>query len=134
MGADQVSGSSHALHGAWRYVAATLDGKPSRPNGKAMIYYAPSGDMVVQVSPGNKISKAGAKPTPEEALAALDGYIAYFGSYTIDDHARTVTHHRKGSIQPGDTADLVRRYAIEGDTLTLSPPDTTYEVKWERIK
>ena len=129
-----VSGLFHPLHGAWRYVTATLDGNPSRPNGKGIIYYAPSGDMVVQVSPGSDTAKAGAKSTPEEALAALDGYIAYFGTYTIDAAAKTVTHHRLGSVQPGDSADLVRRYTIEGDRLTLSPPGTNYEVKWERIK
>jgi hypothetical protein len=129
-----VVSASHPLHGAWRYVTATLDGKPSRPNGKGMIWYGPSGDMVVQVSPGNGIGKAGAKPTPDEALAALDGYIAYFGTYSIDERAQTVTHHRKGSVQPGDTADLVRGFKIEGDRLTLSPPGTNYEVKWERIR
>jgi hypothetical protein len=129
-----VSDSSHPLHGAWRYVTANLDGKPSRPNGKGIIYYGPSGDMVVQVSPGTETGKLGDKPTPEEALAALDGYIAYFGTYTIDAAAKTVTHHRLGSVQPGDSADLVRRYTVEGDRLTLSPPGTNYEVKWERIK
>ena len=67
-------------------------------------------------------------------MAALDGHIAYFGTYTIDEHAQTVTHHRTGSVQPGDTADLVRRFTIDGDKLTLNPPGTTYEVKWERIK
>ena len=134
MGADQVSAPSHPLQGAWRYVDATMDGKSTRPNGRGMIYYAPSGDMVCQVSPGNVVGRAGAKPTPDEALAALDGAIAYFGTYTIDERAQTVTHHRKGSVQPGDTADLVRRYKIEGDRLTLNPPGTNYEVKWDRIK
>jgi hypothetical protein len=98
------------LQGAWRYIDATMDGKSTRPNGKGIIYYAPSGDMVCQVSPGNVVGKAGAKPTPEEALAALDGHIAYFGTYSIDERAQTVTHHRKGSVQPGDPADLVRRF------------------------
>jgi hypothetical protein len=129
-----VSAPSHPLHGAWRYVDALLDGKSTRPNGQGIIYYAPSGDMVCQVSPGNIVGKAGAKPTPDEALAALDGYIAYFGTYSIDENARTVTHHRKGSVQPGDTADLVRKYTIRGDRLVLNPPGTTYEVHWERMK
>jgi hypothetical protein len=99
-----------------------------------MIYYAPSGEMMCQVSPGNEVKKAGAKPTPDEALAALDGHIAYFGTYTIDERAQTVTHHRAGSVQPGDTADLVRKYTIDGDHLKLNPPGTTYEVHWKRIK
>ena len=60
VGADQVSASSHPLLGAWRYVDALLDGKSTRPNGKGIIYYAPSGDMVCQVSPGNVVGKAGA--------------------------------------------------------------------------
>ena len=124
----------HPLQGAWRYIDATMDGKSTRPNGKGLIYYAPSGAMVCQVSPGNVVAKAGTKPTPEEALAALDGTIAYFGTFTIDERAQTVTHHRQGSVQPGDTADLVRRFTIEGDKLKLNPPGTNYVVHWERMK
>jgi hypothetical protein len=129
-----VVSALHPLVGAWRYVDATLDGKSTRPNGKGMIYYAPSGVMMCQVSPGNAVAKAGAKPTPEEALAALEGTIAYFGTYTIDERAQTVTHHRQGSVQPGDTADLVRKFTIEGDRLQLNPPGTNYIVHWERIR
>jgi len=125
--------SAHPLVGAWRYVDALMDGKSSRPGGKGIIYYAPSGDMVCHVSPGT-VAKAGAKPTPEEALDALDGHIAYFGTFSIDERAHTVTHHRLGSVQPGDTADLVRKYTIKGDRLVLNPPGTNYEVHWERIK
>ncbi len=126
--------NAHPLQGAWRYIDALMDGKSARPNGKGIIYYAPSGDMVCQVSPGHEIKRAGATPTGEEALAALDGLIAYFGTYSIDESAQTVTHHRKGSAQPGDTADLVRKFTIDGDRLVLNPPGTRYEVHWERIK
>jgi hypothetical protein len=126
--------STHPLVGAWRYVDALLDGKSSRPGGKGIIYYGPAGEMACQVWPGKVVAKAGARPTPDEALAALDNHIAYFGSYSIDERAQTVTHHRTGSVQPGDTADLVRRYMIEGDRLTLNPPGTDYQVMWERIR
>ena len=128
-----MSVSSHPLVGAWRYVDAIQDGKSTRPGGKGIIYYAPTGEMACQVSPGN-VSRAGAKPTAEEALKALDGHIAYFGTYSIDERAQTVTHHRLGSVQPGDTADLVRKYTIDGNKLVLNPPGTNYEVHWERIK
>lgn len=129
-----MSAASHPLVGAWRYVDATLDGKSTRPDGKGMIYYAPSGEMMCQVSPGNEVKKAGAKPTADEALAALDGAIAYFGTYSIDERAQTVTHHRLGSVQPGDTADLVRKFTIDGDKLQLNPPGTNYVVHWQRLK
>ena len=125
------------LFGAWRYVGATIDGKP-RPgrgaNPKGIIYYGPSGEMIVQVAPDRERKMAGSKPTPEETQAALHEYIAYFGSYTLDERAKTVTHHRQGSVQPNDTADLVRGYEFAGDRLILRPPGTTYEVVWERIK
>jgi hypothetical protein len=129
-----VVSASHPLVGTWRYVDAKLDGKSTRPNGKGMIYYAPSGAMMCQVSPGNDVKRAGAKPTPDEALAALDGHIAYFGTFSIDEAAQTVTHHRLGSVQPGDTADLVRNFTIEGDKLTLNTVGTNYFVYWERMR
>jgi Lipocalin-like domain len=90
--------------------------------------------MVVQVAPDGPRSKAGSTPTPEEAKAALTDYVAYFGTYSVDERARTVTHHRFGSVQPGDVADLVRGYEFTGDRLILRPPGTTYEVIWERIR
>ncbi|MFL6799644.1 MAG: lipocalin-like domain-containing protein [Xanthobacteraceae bacterium] len=125
------------LHGAWRYVGATLDGKPRADRGAnaiGIIYYDPSGVMSVQVAPDRERRKAQVEPTSEEAKAALTGYIAYFGTYSVDEAARTVTHHRQGSVQPGDTADLVRGYEFQGDRLILRPPGTTYAVVWERIK
>jgi Lipocalin-like domain len=125
------------LHGAWRYLGSNTDGKPTPGRGanpKGIIYYDPSGSMVVQVAPDKERSKAGSAPTPDEAQAALLGYIAYFGTYTVDETAATVTHHRHASVQPGDAADLVRGFEFSGDRLILRPPGTTYEVVWERIK
>jgi len=125
------------LHGAWRYLGSNTDGKPTPGRGanpKGIIYYDPSGSMVVQVAPDTERGKAGSAPTPDEAQAALLGYVAYFGTYTIDERARTVTHHRHASVQPGDVADLVRGFEFVGDRLILRPPGTTYEVLWERIK
>jgi hypothetical protein len=125
------------LHGAWRYLGSNTDGKPTPGRGanpKGIIYYDPSGSMVVQVAPDKVRAKAGAAPTPDEAQAALAGYIAYFGTYTVDEKAATVTHHRQASVQPGDVADLVRGFEFSGDRLILRPPGTTYEVVWERIK
>ena len=70
----------------------------------------------------------------DDFAAALDNHIAYFGSWSIDEAAQTVTHHRLGSVQPGDTADLVRKFKIEGDRLTLNTVGTNYFVYWERMK
>ena len=126
--------ASHPLVGTWRYVDAKLDGKSTRPNGKGMIYYAPSGAMMCQVSPGNDVKRAGAKPTPDEALAALDGHIAYFGTYSIDEARADRDASSARQRAAGDTADLVRKFTIEGDKLTLNPAGTNYFVHWERMK
>jgi hypothetical protein len=124
------------LVGAWRYVGTTIDGvnKPRGKNPKGMIYYGPHGEMSVQIAPDVERKRAGAEMSPEEAKAAVTDYIAYFGSYTIDEKAGTVTHHRQASIQPGDSGELVRRYELVGDRLILRAANSTMEVTWERIR
>ena len=124
------------LIGAWRYVGTRINGGnwDRGANPKGMIYYGSHGEMAVQIAPDVKRPRAGAVMTPDEAKIALTDYIAYFGTYTIDEQAGTVTHHRQDSIQPGDTGDLVRRYELIGDRLVLRAPNSTLEVSWERIK
>jgi hypothetical protein len=124
------------LEGAWRYVGTRIDGGNWNrgANPKGMIYYGPHGEMAVQIAPDVNRTRAGTAMTPEEAQIAVKDYIAYFGTYTVDEQAGTVTHHRLDSLQPGDTGDLVRRYEFIGDRLVLRPPNSTMEVTWERIK
>jgi len=124
------------LIGAWRYVGTRVNGSKwdRGANPKGMIYYGPHGEMAVQVAPDVKRLRAGAAMTAEEAKIALKDYIAYFGTYTVDEQAGTVTHHRHDSVQPGDTGDLVRRYEFSGDRLILHGINSTLEVTWERIK
>jgi hypothetical protein len=124
------------LAGAWSYVGTWVDGVPKErgtsPSG--MIVYMPSGHMSVQVAPEHPRKRAGTEATPQEAKDALTGYVAYFGTYVIDEGAGTVTHRRRASIQPGDTADLVRAYEFSGERLILRPPGSKQEIIWERVK
>jgi hypothetical protein len=125
------------LIGSWRHLGSTVDGKPRDERGtqpKGIIIYDAHGHMACQVAPDRVVSKAGAEPTGEEAKAALQGHIAYFGTYSVDERARTITHHRQGSVQPGDKGDVVRGYELVGDRLILRPVGTTTEVIWQRIK
>jgi hypothetical protein len=127
---------ANKLLGAWRYVGTRInDSNWDRgANPKGMIYYGPHGEMAVQIAPDVKRTRAGAAMTPQEAFTAVKDYIAYFGTYTVDEAAGTVTHHRQDSLQPGDGGDLVRRYELNGDRLVLRAPNSTLEVTWERIK
>jgi hypothetical protein len=114
--------------GTWRIVSPTQTG---------LMYYDAAGNMAAQVMPTRARQKfAGAQPTPDEAKDALTGYLAYFGTYTVDDGARTVTHHRKGNINPGQiNDDVVRAYVFESDDrLVLTPAGSTNQIIWERMK
>ncbi len=124
------------LIGSWLYVGSTLDGKPQPERGaspKGIIIYDAHGYMACHVAPDRDEARAGKEPTGDEAKAALADHIAYFGTYSVDERERTVTHHRQGSVQPGDKGDVVRGYEFAGDRLILRPVGTTREVIWERI-
>ena len=136
-GFDPNSEIAKRFFGAWRYVGSIIDGKPHPARGtdpKGIIIYDPSGYMAAQVVPGGPRMRAGSEPTPDEAKAALTGLIGYFGRYTIDTEARTVTHHREATVQPGEGGDVVRGYEFAGDRLILRPVGRVHEVIWERIR
>jgi Lipocalin-like domain len=126
------------LIGSWRHVGTRIDGKTDGARGhspKGIIMYDVHGHMACHVAPDREIAKAGKEPTPDEAKAALADHVAYFGTYSVDEKARIVTHHKQGSIQPGDKGDVVRSYEFAGDRLILRPAGTTgYEIIWERIR
>lgn len=121
--------------GAWRYIGTFDDGVPRNrgANPTGMIVYTAGGHMSVQIAPDRPRTKAGKTATPDEAKAALTDYIAYFGTYTIDEKG-VVTHRRQASIQPGDVPEVVRAPEFKGDRMTLRPPNTKMEIVWERIK
>ena len=114
--------------GTWRAV---------QDNQIGIMIYDSLGNMAVQVMPTRpRKPYAGAQPTPDEAKDALTGYLAYFGTYTVDEKAHTITHHRKGSVTPGLVGqDAVRHYEFEpNDRLVLIPVDTGNRINWERAK
>jgi hypothetical protein len=142
--------------GAWRLVS--IEGNPpGRPNfydqPSGMIMYVPSGHMCVNI-----VFKADRKPfapytrglltaTTEERAAAFDSYAAYFGTFTVDAKAGTITHHLENNLIPGrQGTDNVRWFEFQGDSRlylipmedgkggVLARKDATYKLLWERIK
>ena len=114
--------------GTWRLVSDSSTG---------LMYYDGLGNMAAQVMPGRARPKyAGAQPTPDEAKDALAGYLAYFGTYSVNERAHTITHHRKGNINPGQIDDdAVRRYEFApGDRVILTPVGSGNRITWERAK
>ena len=129
------------LIGGWRLVSSTVGGKitPERgakPTGLA--FYDASGWVSIQFQrDGRDASIKAAEPTPQDAVAALESYWAYFGTYSVDAWAKLVTHHRQGSVTPGweSHRDYVRAYAFAGpDRLILRPVNNSNELIWDRLK
>ncbi len=78
-------------------------------NSNGYIIYSDTGQMAVHIMPKVR-AKPSSQPTPEEAQAAIRGYSAYFGTYTVSDEGQFVTHHRVGQINPGGIVDAKRYY------------------------
>lgn len=127
--------------GSWRLVETTSDGKVRPERGAkpiGMITYHESGWMAAQIQPDRPpVPLSGKEPTGDEAKAALFGYTAYFGTFTVDEKRKVVTHHRKGSVSPGweQRPDFERAYEFVGeDRVILRPVGNKNELIWERLK
>ncbi len=127
--------------GSWKLVSIEDDGGPNsrgdHPVG--LIYYDAAGNMAAQIMPDRARPKwkSGEGPTPEQAKEAITGYTAYFGTYSVDEKARTVSHHREGSLTPGTVGvDAVRKYEFApGDRLILTPVENpSVRLTWERAR
>jgi len=87
------------------------------------LYYDASGRMGLQMM---RQGRQQALTVPEDADQAknariVTGYDSYFGTFTVDDAAGTVTHHVEGSLFPEDLGkDFTRRFRLDGDTFELS--------------
>jgi hypothetical protein len=108
----------------------------ARPPLGVLIYDA-AGYVAVTIMPGERHKYAAAQPTGEEAQAALTGYAAYFGSFTINDAEHVITHHLQGSVNPGMAPEQKRGFEFSGNRLTLQPPPgptgTQSKLTWERM-
>ena len=83
------------------------------------------------VAPGLELDAASA----EEIRQAVTGFVAYFGSYEVDDASQTVTHHVEASLVPSWVGtSLKRRFRWDGARLVLTRavPGTMDELVWER--
>lgn len=71
-------------------------------------------------------------PTPAEALEIFNGYIAYYGTYTVDDV--NITVQVEGAWDPSQVGtNQARPYELTGDTLIIGD-QTTYIRTLERVK
>ena len=110
---------------------------PGNPNRTGYIIYDPTGYMAVSIMPVGRTKYAGAQPTDDEAKAAITGYAAYFGTFSVNEAEGIVTHHLQGSLNPGMAPDQKRFFEFSGKRLSLKPPRASNgnqsRLTWERI-
>ena len=141
------------LAGAWRLVSVegtdpTFHFAFDHPTG--VIIYDRSGWMSVQIDiTGTRkpFVNGAAGGTDEEKIYAFNNYLAYYGTYTLDLKAQTVTHHLQDATTPNSRGvNNVRWFEFQGnDRLILIPREdgkggvidrrnATFKLVWERIK
>lgn len=133
------------LLGTWKIISLEVpdsNGQPSYPFGrepKGYISYDSTGHMGVHIMNSER-------PKPDPGSNITRGYMAYFGTYEINEKDRVVIHHMEGNTNPNLTGtDYIRYYDFDGDVLTLTAtnlvdgkltPKSPHSIRitWRRVK
>jgi lipocalin-like protein len=141
--------SAPSLVGTWRlvsYEGRDSTGKVQYPLGEhvsGLLVYDAAGNMSAHVMRTDRPLFAAKDPgrgTDTEVRAAFEGYISYFGTYSVDRQEQTVTHQVVGASYPNWIGnDQLRFYKFDGPRLLLSTPPLVlggqsfeYVLIWER--
>ena len=133
--------------GVWKLVSCERklkDGRIEYPYGEkavGRITYDKAGRMSAQLMRPGRHSRvpsgihliAGGADC-DEMRDVLNGFIAYFGTFDVDEGSQTVIHHVQSCLIPTWVGtDLKRSYKFAGNRLMLTAVTTsTVELTWER--
>ena len=133
------------LIGTWKIISLEVpdkNGQVSYPFGReprGYISYDSTGHMGVHIM---NIER----PKPDTGTNIARGYLAYFGTYEINEKDGVVVHHMEGNTNPGLTGtDYIRYYDFDGDILTLTATNlvdgklaaksaNSTRITWRRVK
>ena len=123
--------------GSWRLESWTLANGDSRCSAEegdvsGQIIYSADGHMSAQL--GCEQMDIGDLGSQAASGAISRRHFSYYGGYTLDPAARTVTHHVLGSSSASFVgSDQVRSFVMEGpDRLVLSPDGGRQRLLWLR--
>jgi len=127
--------------GTWKLISAEDRASASDPWIPYTFGNPPSGYFVydatghasiqIMTTPPQKIATPDS-PTPAEALAIFNGYIAYYGTYTVD--AKNITVQVEGAWDPSQVgSSQARPYQVKGDKLIIGD-QVTYKRTLKRMK
>jgi hypothetical protein len=140
---------SNPLIGTWALVSTEwkrADGKHANPFGPGavgILTYDAAGYMAAQVMRAERppVPDTHARDIDAAMASAFAGYIAYFGTYEIDETASVVRHRVTASAFPAWVGgEHQRRFSFDGDRLTLSDDVTASDgvaveasTTWQRV-
>jgi hypothetical protein len=147
-----ISGSGGQLVGTWRLISrvvrledgtAVQEGLGTTPKG--YLIYDASGHMAVQLlrpdRPTAVDCNTSGSAQSDNSPQLLNGYEAYFGTYTIEETSHTVTHHLEGALAAADVGrNLTRQFQVSGDKLTIVVRTSSLKERqirtliWERVR
>ena len=109
------------------------------PDPIGLIIYDSSGNMAGQIMARNRPAVDSSeiiagKVTPEEIRSVIIGYVAYFGTYEVNDKEGYVVHHRRSSLFSKRVGTGAKRFfKFIGDRLILTLPSKVRRFIWKRI-
>ncbi len=134
--------------GVWRLIRCRRtfqDGRIEYPYGEravGRITYDNAGRMsALLMKPGRRstvapgVSLLAGDASAEEIREAVNGFVAYYGTFDVDAAAGTVIHHVQACLVPSWVGtDLKRAYRFDGVrlVLTAATPASVLEIIWER--
>jgi hypothetical protein len=133
--------------GVWKLISCERkfkDGRIEYPYGEkpvGRITYDKAGRMSAQLMrPGRRstvasgVSLIAGNASGDEIREAVNGFIAYFGTFDVDESTHTVIHHVHACLVPSWVGtDLKRTYRFDANRLVLTVVTTSVlELVWKR--
>ena len=144
---DAAGQTAKELVGAWTLVSVNVEqgGKkvePFGPNPNGSLMLDGSGRFsitVIRAGLPKFASNNRVAGTAEENKAAVQGSLAYFGTYSVSEADRMISMHIEGSTFPNwNGTEQKRLFTLAGDQLTLTNPagsvGGTTQIVWRRAK
>jgi hypothetical protein len=142
---------ANRLLGVWRLVnytdeqSGSVDTLPFGPDPQGFLIYTPDGFVSAQLMKTGRPAFRSSDwhhGTPEEYQSSGSGYIAYCGTYEVDEEKATVTHIPSISLLPNLIGGRqCRSIDLEGDRLVLRASGApvsggvyvTSRLEWKRV-
>lgn len=144
------------LIGAWRLVDIDIEGPAGREadpfygsGSRGLLIYDASGWFSVQIEGSGRpaIQIPSVRPAVEQSdstarlkATVLDSYYAYYGTWSFDAAASTVTHHARGALYPAeDNATYPQHVEVVGKRMSftrtqiVAGQSTVQTKRWERV-